>query len=109
LETTSPDGRVSVNPAALTVVPGFGLWIEKRSELVPPSTVDDGEKDLEMVGGATTVTVAEAVLPVPPSWEVTALVVLFWAPRAVPVTFTENVQTVADATDAPDRLTLCVL
>jgi len=38
-----------------------------------------------------TVTLAVAVLPVPPSFEVT-VVLLFLVPAVIPVTFTENVQ-----------------
>jgi hypothetical protein len=51
---------------------------------------------------------ADAVLPVPPSFEVTALVVLFCVPAAVPVTFTENVQEALPARLAPDRLMVFV-
>jgi hypothetical protein len=48
---------------------------------------------------------AEAVPPGPPSVEETALVVLFFAPRVEPVTFTEKVQLVLDASVAPVKLT----
>ena len=62
-------------------------------------------KALEMEGGATTLTLAEAVVPLPPSVEVTLPVTLFWTPAAVPVTFTENEQGVPGARAAPERLT----
>ena len=52
-----------------------------------------------------TVTLAEAVFPVPPLVEVTAAVVLFLAPEVVPFTFTEKVQEALAASVAPDRLT----
>src|SRR5215469_9041318 len=47
---------------------------------------------------------ADAVLPVPPSLEVTAPLVLFCTPAAVPVTFTLKVQEALPARLAPDRL-----
>src|SRR5712692_9270690 len=63
------------------------------------------------IGGATTVSVAVLeVVPVPPSVEVTALVVLLLLPAVVPVTFTEKVHVEPAAGDAvsvpPDRLML---
>ena len=60
-----------------------------------------------MLGGLSgaTVTLAEAVPPVPPSVELTALVVLFLVPDVEPVTFTEKVQEALAASAAPDRLT----
>ena len=60
-------------------------------------------------GGATTLMLAEAVPPVPPSVEVTLPVVLFCSPAAMPVTFTENVQDALAAKVAPDRLITFVL
>src|ERR1017187_8676531 len=64
-------------------------------------------KDFEIVGGriAATVTLAEAVRPVPPSTEVTAPETLFLTPRLVPVTFTPNMHEALPARVAPDRLT----
>ena len=63
---------------------------------------------MAMVGGvrALTVSVALAVLPVPPLVEVTAEVVLVLSPGLVPVTLIENVQDAAAARVAPVRLTL---
>jgi len=56
--------------------------------------------------GPATMSVAEAVPPFPPSLEVTAFVVFFCVPEAVPATFTENEhETCADRV-AIDRLTL---
>src|ERR1700730_18122085 len=55
---------------------------------------------------ATTVALAEAVLPVPPSTEVTVLVVLFFVPNVVPVTFTPKVHEALDASVAAVKLTL---
>ena len=54
----------------------------------------------------TTTMLAEAVLPLPPSFEVTALVVLFCVPAVVPVTLTLNVHEALAASVAPAKLTL---
>lgn len=54
----------------------------------------------------TTVTWADAVLPFPPSIEVTALVTLFCAPAAAAATFTAKVHEALAARLAPERLTL---
>src|SRR5882724_7952981 len=59
---------------------------------------------LMITGGATTVTLAFEVLPVPPSVDVTCTL-LFFTPAVVPVTFTDNVHEVFTARVAPDRLT----
>jgi len=61
-------------------------------------------KDLVMVGGATTVIVALAVLPVPPFVDVTFPVVLFLSPALAPVTSTEMVQEPLAATEPPLKL-----
>jgi hypothetical protein len=63
----------------------------------------DGAKDLVTVGGATTVTVAFDVLPVPPLVEVTTTL-LFFTPAVVPVTFAETVHEEPGAKVAPDKL-----
>jgi hypothetical protein len=52
-----------------------------------------GLKALLIVGGATTATLALAVVPFPPSVEVMLVVVLFFAPAVVPVTFAVTMQT----------------
>src|SRR5438445_555323 len=53
-----------------------------------------------IIGGPTTVSVAIAVLPVPPLSEVT-VTLLFFTPIVVPVTLTENVQDAPAASVAP--------
>jgi len=60
------------------------------------------------VGGAgpLTVTLAEAVPPFPVSFEVTALVTLFFAPVPIALTDTEKVHDALAARLAADRLTL---
>ena len=62
---------------------------------------------MAIVGAVTTLTVsvALAVLPVPPLVEVTAEVVLVLSPGLVPVTLIENVQEAPAARVAPARLT----
>ena len=59
-----------------------------------------------VVAGAPTVRVAVAVLPLPPSLEVTADVVLTFVPAVVPVKLIENVQEAFAARVAPDKLAL---
>jgi|SRR5580658_8583 hypothetical protein len=56
--------------------------------------------------GATTVTLADAVFPVPPSVELTALVTLFCTPLAIPTTLTEKLHDVPPASVAPDNATV---
>jgi hypothetical protein len=103
---TTPAGRVSVKATPLSDAPGLGLVMVKLRLVLPPTTKLAAPNDLLMVGGLTaaTVTLAEAVLPVPPSVEPTAPVVLFLAPDAVPVTVTENVHDAFAASAAPARL-----
>src|SRR5262249_11499198 len=89
--TVRPARNVSVKP---TPVKGStfaaGLVIVKVSEVVAFTVMFDGLKSLAIEGGASTLMLAEAVPPVPPSVEVTLPVVLFCEPAAVPVTFTEK-------------------
>jgi len=107
--TVRPVGSVSVNatPVSATVL-AAGLVIVNVSDVVAFSAIDVGLKTLAIDGGAITVMLAEAVPPVPPSVEVTALVVLFCKPAAVPVTFTENVQELFAAMVPPVRLIILV-
>ena len=68
----------------------------------------DAPNALPMVGGDTAVTVTVAVLltvPVPPSVELTAPVVLFFVPVVVPVTLTDSVHEPPPVTVPPLRLT----
>src|SRR5258708_39659464 len=55
-------------------------------------------------GGATTVMLALVVFPVPPSVDVT-WVLLFFTPAVVPVTFTATVHEALAASVPPERLT----
>jgi hypothetical protein len=109
LATVRPVGSVSVNatPVRATVL-AAGLVIVNVSEVVAFSAMLLGLKTLAIDGGATTVMLAEAVPPVPPSVEVTLPVVLFCNPAAIPVTFTENVQLALAAIVPPLRLIVFV-
>ena len=104
LATVSPVGSVSLNatPVRATAL-AAGLVMVKVSEVVAFKAIELGLNTLAIEGGATTLTLAEAVPPVPPSVEVTLPVVLFCVPAAVPVTFTEKVQEALAARVAPDR------
>src|SRR5215470_3582224 len=105
LATVKPVGSVSVNarPVSETVF-AAGLVIVNVSEVVAFNAMLEGWNTLAIDGGATTLMLAEAVPPVPPSVELTFPVVLFCSPAAVPVTFTEKVQELLAARVAPDRL-----
>ena len=103
--TVRPVGSVSVKatPVRDTVF-AAGLVMVNVREVVAFSAIVEGLKTLAMDGGATTLILAEAVPPVPPSVEVTLPVVLFCRPAAVPVTLTENVQEEFAAIVPPLRL-----
>src|SRR5438105_6991051 len=110
LATVSPVGSVSVNatPVKATVL-AAGLVMVKVSDVVAFSAMLEGLKALAIAGGAITVSTAVLlVAPVPPCVEVTAPVVLLFAPAVVPVTSTENVHddpaTGAAVSVPPDRL-----
>jgi hypothetical protein len=105
LATVSPVGSVSLNatPVSATAL-AAGLVMVKVNEVVAFSAIVEGLNILAIEGGATTLMLAEAVPPVPPSVEVTFPVVLFFCPAVVPVTFTEKVHELLAARVAPDRL-----
>ena len=107
--TVSPVGSVSVNatPVSACAFPA-GFVMVNVNDVVAFSAIDEGLNAFTIDGGASTFTLAEAVPPVPPSVEVTALVVLFCVPAAMPVTFTENVQLLLAAIVPPLRLIVFV-
>src|SRR5215471_11092104 len=77
-----------------------------KVRLVEPfNGIEAAPNALMITGGATTVIDAFAVLPVPPSVEVTCTL-LFFTPAVVPCTSTETVQEALAATVPPDRLTV---
>ena len=104
--TVMPAGSVSVKAIPVSAVVAFGLLMVKLSDVDPPAAMLAAPKDFEMVGALSTMTLADAVSPVPPLVEVTAPVTLFFVPADVPVTFTENVHDPLAAIAAPERLTL---
>lgn len=86
--TTRPEGKVSVKATPVSAT-GFaeGLVMVNVRDVTPPDAVLEAPKTFAMDGGATTVRDAVLlVVPVPPSVELTAPVVLFCVPANVPVT-----------------------
>ena len=71
-----PPGSESVKATPLNALAVFGLVNVKLKVLLPFSGTFLGLNDLLIVGGASTVSVSEAVPPVPPSVELTVPVVL---------------------------------
>jgi hypothetical protein len=82
----------------------FGLLIVNVKLVEPFNGTESAPKAFEIDGGATTVRLSEAMLPVPPSDEVTAPDVLFLSPAVVPVTFTASVHDALAAVVPLDRL-----
>lgn len=105
--TTRPEGNVSVKPIPVSG-PVFNaelLMINVRL-VVPFRAICDAPNVFVMEGGTPTITLAEAVPPVPPSLDVTAPVVLFCTPLDIPVTLTLKVHCELALKIAPARLTL---
>jgi hypothetical protein len=76
--TKSPAGRLSVNATPVRPRLAFGLLTLNVSEVVPSSGMLAAPNDFVIEGGAATLRLALAVLPVPPLVEVTAPVVLVY-------------------------------
>src|SRR6185312_7885450 len=105
LATVSPVGRVSVNATPVRASTfAAGLVMVNVSEVVAFSAIVEGLKTFAMDGGASTLMLAVAVPPVPPSVEVTLPVVFVCCPAVMPVTLTENVQEALAAIVPPLRL-----
>src|SRR5713101_753853 len=102
--TCRPSGKVSLTATPLKAVPVLGLVMVKVRVEVPPTEVLVGEKALLMLGGATTVTLAIAVLPVPPLVEVTLPLVLVYCPAVIPVRVTLNWHWLLVLLPAPDNV-----
>jgi hypothetical protein len=88
LVTVRPVGKVSLKPTPVSDADEFELVMVKLSVVEPFSGMLDAPNAFEMVGGATTVIEALAVVPVPPLAELTVPVVFVNAPAAEPVTVT---------------------
>jgi hypothetical protein len=102
--TTRPVGKLSVKPTPVSCE-AFGLLMVKDSVVLWPILIDAAPNTLLIDGGEGALTPIEAVAALPGSLslEVTVLVVLFFAPAVVAVTFTENVQLAPATSVAPVR------
>jgi hypothetical protein len=85
VEITNPAGKMSLNVMALSAVAEFVLLIVKLSDVEPFNGTLAAPNALASTGGATTVTAALAVFPVPASFEV-LVTELFFTPAVAPVT-----------------------
>src|SRR5262244_2649161 len=90
--TCNPEGSASVNPTPVSDTVEFGFIMVNVSVVVPLRAMLDEPNPLLIEGGATTVMLADALLPVPPFVEVTLPDVLFFTPAVVPVMLTATVQ-----------------
>src|SRR5215472_7592718 len=101
----SPAGNVSANatPASATVL-AAGFVTVKLNDVVPFTGMFAAPKDSPSDGGATTIRLAEAVLPVPAFVEVTAVLVFVKLPALLPVKLTESVQLLPAAIVPPLRV-----
>ncbi len=105
--TTNPAGSESVKPTACRAVEEFGFETTKDSEVLPFNCKPAAPNDLEIVGGATTVIVAELLAaPAPLSFAETGLVVLTCGPAVTPVMFTLKVHELLMASVAPESETV---
>ena len=95
---------MSVKATPVSAAPVFGFVIVKESVVVPFNANVPAPNDLDIEGGAITVSVSDAVLPVPPFVDVTVTVLIF-VPAVVPVTITVTVQLPLAEIDAPLKLT----
>src|ERR1700722_93648 len=101
--TFNPLGNESITPTPVSDAVAFGLVIVKLSDVVPFRRMLLAPNDLLIVGGATTVSVAEAVPPVPLSLVLTTPVVLFAMPAALSVMTTLIEQAALAANAPPER------
>ena len=103
--TINPDGNGSEKVTPVSGVAAFGFVNVNVNVVVAPTRTGDGLNAFANDGGNATITDALAVLPVPPSVEVTAPLVLFFTPAVVPLTFTCTVQDCDAGIDPPDNAT----
>jgi hypothetical protein len=99
---TRPAGKLSVKVTEVRGPVVLGFDTVKVSEVEALKFILAAPKDFCSVGGATTVMLALAVLPVPALADVTVTLLLL-APAAAPVTFTTMVQEPETGSVAPDR------
>jgi len=98
--TTIPAGNGSINATPFRALL-LGLVIVSVRLVVPFNGILAAPNAFPIDGGATTVTLADAVPPLPLSVAVTWLVVLFFTPAVVPVTLIENWHCAFWAIEAP--------
>src|SRR5215475_10498949 len=81
-----PAGRKSVKPTPVSAVAALVFAIVNVSDEDWPTLMLEGLNEEEMAGGAIpTISVAVVVLPAPPSFDVTAPLVLTLVPAVAPV------------------------
>jgi hypothetical protein len=104
LATCKPVGRLSVKPTPVkgTVFPTGAVSVN-FIVLVSPTRIVLGVNVFVIVGGATTVNVADALLPVPPLVALTEPLVLPLSPLVALVTLTKTVQEPLGMIDPPDN------
>jgi len=102
--TVNPAGSVSVNPTPVKATVEFGLVIVKVKVVVPPIGMLAAPNILAIIGGATTVMLADAVSPVPPFVAETLPETLFFTPAVAPVTVAVIMQLLLGAIDPPLKL-----
>jgi hypothetical protein len=104
--TTNPEGNASVNPTPVSAILLFtaGFVTVNANEVVPFKGIVGEPNALVITGGLVTVSVAAAVLPVPPFEDVT-VVVLVKVPDAVAITFSVIVQLAPEGSVNPDSET----
>jgi hypothetical protein len=102
--TTRFTGKSSVKATPCSATVALGLVIVIVSVEMPFERIEVGLKALAILGGATTVMVAVAGRPVPPSFEVMAVVELFFTPAEVPVTLIDSPQWPDAAKLTPEKV-----
>ncbi len=102
--TCIPAGRESEKATFVRAALGLGFVMVNVRVLVPFTLISSGEKDLLIVSPVDTVSVAEAVFPVPPFVEVTTPLVLIFEPLVVGVIFTLTVQVAPTAIEPFEKL-----
>jgi hypothetical protein len=104
VEITRPAGKVSVKATPERLCVALAFWMVKVNDVVPASGIVATPNTLEIVGGATTVTVAFEVLPTPEVVEVTCTL-LFFTPAVAPCTFTDTRHDIVTGNAPAARLT----
>jgi hypothetical protein len=105
--TTTPAGNESVKPIPVKeTLFEAGFAIVKLNVTVPFNAIVAGANAFVITAGVATARLADAVEPVPPSFEETLPVVLVFVPAVVPVTVTVTSQEALAASVPPDKAIL---